>query len=100
VQNLSPKEYLVLDLLRAGGQKYGLEMVRESSGLKRGTIYVLLDRMTDKGLVSSVQEKSPSQPGLPRRLYSITGQGAVTLRAQEAFAAEMANSLAWEVGQS
>ncbi len=90
MQQLSPKEYLVLDLLRAGGRKYGLEMVKNSIGLKRGTIYVLLDRMTDKGLVNSVQEKSPSQPGLPRRMYTITGHGAAILRAQEAFAAEMA----------
>ena len=56
VPSLSGKEAAVLDLLLAKPSQamYGLELVNVSAGrLKRGTIYVTLDRMEDKGLVES-----------------------------------------------
>ena len=67
---LSAKEALILDLLR-GSEKYGLELVTASDGaLKRGTVYVTLGRMEDKGLiVSRVEGDTPALGGLPRRLY-------------------------------
>jgi DNA-binding PadR family transcriptional regulator len=57
-------------------------LVKESGGeLKRGTIYVTLGRMEDKGLVESDLEKlGGNEPGPARRLYSITGQGVRVLR--------------------
>lgn len=73
---------------------YGLEMVRESKRLKRGTIYVTLERMADRGLVSSRQVFEETQSGLPRRLYAITGLGRVALAAHEAASAEFAKG-AW-----
>ena len=82
---LSEKEYLILDLLRAGIERFGLELVKESQGsLRRGTVYVTLSRMAEKGYVKSRQEKSPKDPGMPRRLYKITGEGARALRAADA----------------
>ena len=82
---LSEKEYLILDLLRAGVERFGLEMVKESQGsLRRGTVYVTLGRMAEKGYVSSRQEKDPKDPGMPRRWYTITGEGARALRAADA----------------
>lgn len=82
---LSAKEYLILDLLRSGAKRFGLEMVKESGGaLKRGTIYVTLQRMAEKGYVRSRQEKSPKDPGMPRRVYTITGEGAKVLQAVDA----------------
>lgn len=85
VTRLSSKEYLILDLLRSKSDRYGLEMVKESNGkLKRGTIYVTLTRMDEKGYVRSRQEKSPNEPGMPRRLYSITGAGMKALHMEEA----------------
>ena len=82
---LSEKEYLILDLLRAGAERFGLEMVKESHGsLRRGTIYVTLSRMVDKGYVRSRQEKDSKDPGMPRRLYAITGEGVRALRAIDA----------------
>ena len=73
---LSAKETLILDLLR-GSEKYGLELVTASGGaLKRGTVYVTLGRMEDKGLiVSRVEDDTPALGGLPRRLYKPTAYG-------------------------
>jgi DNA-binding PadR family transcriptional regulator len=76
---LSGKEQLVLELLQATGgrEMYGLQMVLASGGrLSRGTAYVTLDRMEDKGLLVSRQEApGPGVRGIPRRLYQVTGHG-------------------------
>lgn len=77
----SPKEVAVLSLLSGKGEMYGLEMVKSSSDLRRGTVYVLLDRMEDKGYVSSRAVREPGSSGLPRRLYRLTGLGVRALAA-------------------
>lgn len=82
---VSPVEMTILDLLRSGRELYGLEMVKESGALKRGTVYVTLERMTEKGFVTSRQEKAPKDAGMPRRLYRITGQGQAVLHAAESY---------------
>ena len=85
VPRLSATEQLILDLL-AGDEMFGLQLVDESKGaLKRGTVYVTLGRMQDKGYVESWTETpSPGAIGLPRRLYRPTAYG---LRVLEAWAA-------------
>jgi DNA-binding PadR family transcriptional regulator len=83
----SPKEALVMQLLVRGGELYGLQMVEQSEGeLKRGTVYVTLERMEDKGYITSRQEeRAPDAIGLPRRLYKLTGLGERVLHAWEAY---------------
>jgi DNA-binding PadR family transcriptional regulator len=85
VLTLSGKEAFVLELLLAkpAAEMYGLELVRESGErLKRGTIYVTLGRMEDKGYVESrEEEKRPDASGLPRRLYRATGYGQRSFQA-------------------
>ena len=56
---------------------YGLELVAVSEReLKRGTVYVTLGRMEQKGFISSRLEDAPPRfGGLPRRLYSATAVG-------------------------
>lgn len=79
---LSRMEELVLQLLVAKGELYGLQLVEESRGLlKRGTVYVTLDRMEDKGYVKSRKEAAPKHAGLPRPLYKATGEGRRALEA-------------------
>ena|ERR1051325_1493726 len=75
--SMSAAESLILDLLRSGRERYGLELVEASGGvLKRGSVYVTLSRMEAKGFVESWQEeKSPGAIGLPRRLYRGTTYG-------------------------
>lgn len=79
---LSAKEALILSLLVRHGEMYGLEMVAESRGqLKRGTVYVTLGRMEDKGyLTSHVEKTPPAGGGLPRRLYVPTPLGRRVLQ--------------------
>ena len=93
---LSRKEFLILQLLINKGEMYGLEMVEASDGkLPRGTIYVTLQRMGDKGYVESREEpREYPEIGIPRRKYVATGLGGrvfqTNLKAQEFFSSEMA----------
>ena len=91
---LSQKEALIFDLLGSGAC-YGLELVRNSGGkLKRGTVYVTLQRMEDKGLIESfVKEKPPTESGIPRRMYRMTGHGAQVWQAYQAAEAIMAGAM-------
>ena len=77
VPTLSGKEHVILELLGKSREMYGLELVTESAGaLKRGTVYVTLGRMEEKGYITSRAEAaSPAQGGLPRRLYRSTPYG-------------------------
>ena len=93
---LSRKEFLILEMLVGKGEMFGLEMVEASEGnLKRGTIYVTLGRMSDKGYVES-REESRSMPeiGIPRRKYRATGLGErvyqTNLKAREFFNSDFA----------
>jgi DNA-binding PadR family transcriptional regulator len=74
---VSPKELMILELLVNEGRMYGLELVAASRGhLKRGTVYVTLGRMEEKGYVRSRQEDAPAAAGgLPRRVYEPTALG-------------------------
>lgn len=72
---VSSLEALILDLLAARDHAYGLELVTASKGqLKRGSIYVTLGRMEQKGLVISTLDERPGE-GPSRRLYAPTAQG-------------------------
>ena len=85
----SGKELIVLQFLVTSREMYGLEMVKASNKLARGTVYVLLGRMEDKGFITSRKEKEEGRPGMPKRLYKITGLGqrayAAWRRAQEVY---------------
>jgi PadR family transcriptional regulator, regulatory protein PadR len=95
IPRLSPKEALILRHLVSKGAAYGLELVRESEGqLKRGTVYVTLGRMADKGLVESEEVPRNDGTGLNSRVFRATGRGARVLKALELASASMA--LAWE----
>jgi DNA-binding PadR family transcriptional regulator len=76
IPRLSATERLILDLLREG-ELFGLQLVDRSDGaLKRGTVYVTLGRMQDKGYVESRTEPLPQGAiGLPRRWYRPTTYG-------------------------
>jgi DNA-binding PadR family transcriptional regulator len=82
----SPTERLIVELLSAHDELFGLRMVELSNGrLKRGTVYVTLGRMQDKGYLESRQEPMPEGAiGLPRRLYRPTGLAMRVLAAWKA----------------
>jgi len=83
VPTLPPKEALILELLVQQQEMYGLELVAASRRrLKRGTVYVTLGRMEDKGYVLSRLEPAPPDAGgLPRRVYEPTAFGRRVLKA-------------------
>ena len=84
--SLSTTERLILELLSAHQEMFGLQMVEQSDGrLKRGTVYVTLGRMHEKGYLESRQEPLPEGAiGLPRRLYRPTGLAMRILAAWKA----------------
>ena len=74
---LSAKESLILELLVREKELYGLQLVAGSKRrLKRGTVYVTLGRMEDKGYITSrLEAPPPDAGGPPRRLYQPTALG-------------------------
>ena len=60
--------------------RHGYELMKET-GLQSGTLYPLLMRMTDQGLVEA-QWHEPAQPGRPpRHVYRLTAAGLTVARA-------------------
>ena len=78
-------EYCVLALL-AARERYGLELVQnlaEVDGMvtSEGTIYPLMRRMQDDGLVGTRLAESNSGP--PRKYYRLTAAGRAAFAAQK-----------------
>jgi len=94
IPRLSRKEHRLLELLIARGEAYGLELVKAAPNeIKRGTVYVTLGRMADKGYVESRQVKNPKDPGLPRRIFRPTGFGQRVFHAWELAGAALAGGM-------
>lgn len=75
-------EYCVMALLR-DRDRYGLELARTlvaADGLvsSEGTIYPLLSRLRNEGLVETFWRESAQGP--PRRYYSLTDRGRESLK--------------------
>ena len=76
-------EYCVLALLR-DKELYGFEITRtlsQADGLvtSEGTVYPLLSRLRQDGLVDTFWQESPQGP--PRRYYRLTKDGQMALNA-------------------
>lgn len=72
---LSPQTLLVLDafLIDATVWRYGYEISR-GTALKSGTLYPILMRMEERGLLETAWENSePGRP--PRHMYRLTPEG-------------------------
>lgn len=84
---LSPQTLLVMDafLVQAGEWKYGYDLSR-GTGLKSGTLYPILMRMAERGLLETAWEAGePGRP--PRHMYRFTPEGLKFARAQRGAAA-------------
>jgi DNA-binding PadR family transcriptional regulator len=71
----------LLDALSAAPRewRHGYDIMKET-GLLSGTLYPLLMRMTDQGLVEA-EWREPAQPGRPpRHAYRLTAQGLALAR--------------------
>jgi PadR family transcriptional regulator PadR len=93
-QNLGEFEQVVLlAVLRLGEGAYGVAIRAEIAARTErdpapGAIYTTLDRLEEKGYVSSrVGESTPERGGRAKRYYRATGAGVAALkRAQRDFA--------------
>lgn len=77
----SKQMLLLLEALSAQAQewRHGYDLMKET-GLLSGTLYPLLMRMTEQGLVEA-EWREPAQPGRPaRHAYRLTSAGAALAR--------------------
>ena len=76
ITNNSPQTRTVLTEMRAQPQawRYGYDLLK-STGLKSGTLYPLLMRLSDQGLLEA-EWRAAIQPGRPpRHAYRLTAEG-------------------------
>jgi PadR family transcriptional regulator PadR len=86
---------VLLAVARLGDEAYGLAIRRDVSARTRrdysvGAVYTTLQRLEDKGLVTSHStEPLPVRGGRSRRQYTLTAAGRRTLREAERVAASV-----------
>jgi PadR family transcriptional regulator len=66
--------------------RYGYDLMK-ASGLPSGTLYPMLGRLQEQGLVSSAWEPAAADGRPPRRYYQLTDEGMETGRQELARAA-------------
>ena len=85
----SPQTLAVLAALTEDGWHHGYDLAKQT-GLKSGTLYPILIRLADRGLVEACWQDEPT-PGRPRRhLYRLTSAGLASATGVLASAAEWA----------
>jgi PadR family transcriptional regulator PadR len=97
--NISRQTCALLTVLLEQPQawRYGYDLTKQT-GLKSGTLYPLLMRLSDQGLLDS-EWRQPLQPGRPpRHAYRLTDAGAALARQRTADSRTPVDSagLAWE----
>ena len=73
---------LLMEALAEGGRqwRHGYDLMKQT-GLHSGTLYPLLMRMTEQGLVDA-EWREPARPGRPpRHAYRLTSAGVAFARA-------------------
>lgn len=79
-------ELCLLILIRANKRMYGLELLERLEELdlplKEGTVYPLLARLTEEGLLGASWETA-NVKGHPRKFYSLTKRGVLALHQME-----------------
>lgn len=84
------EQMLLLAALRLGEEAYGAAMSAELEAtvgrrVSRGAIYVTLDRLEAKGLLTSrMSAPRAERGGRPRRMISVTPEGVSALRESRA----------------
>ena len=83
IPRLANTERLILSRLTQHGQEFALRLADRSGGaLKRGTVYITLQRMESKGYVeSNLEPPIVGVMGRPRRWYRPSSYGRQVLNA-------------------
>lgn len=75
-----PLERVLRALLSdVSARRYGYDLMKEA-GLASGTLYPMLARLADQGLVTSEWEPADASGRPPRKYYQLTGEGARVAR--------------------
>lgn len=96
------EQMVLLAVRRLGDEAYGLGVVdvleeRVGRSVSRGAVYVTLDRLEEKGLLSSRQGgTSTGRAGRPRRLLAVTPEGLQALGEARRAWQSLWEGLAWE----
>jgi PadR family transcriptional regulator, regulatory protein PadR len=61
--------------------QYGYQL-SQLTGLKSGTLYPILMRLCDRGLLEAKWQPSPQSGRPPRHMYRLTGSGALFARSE------------------
>ncbi len=83
------EELVLLALIRLGDDAYGVTIRREIEERAMrptsiGAVYATLDRLEEKGMVSSrIGEATPQRGGRPKRYFKIEASGEMALQAAE-----------------
>ena len=104
-----PAFYILLSL--AGGSKHGYAVLKDVEALSgervrlsTSTLYTAISRLLDLRLIEQVENGSNSDeerngPGLPRKVYSITGLGRRVVEAETNRLLELAAAARLRLGQ-
>jgi PadR family transcriptional regulator, regulatory protein PadR len=81
VRMTGPLQRLLTTLVTdPGAHWYGYELMKAAK-LSSGTLYPMLARLEDQGMVSAEWEREPTVSGRPlRKYYRLTGEGARVAR--------------------
>jgi PadR family transcriptional regulator len=80
------EQMLLLAAMRLGDDAYGARLMEELEAsigrrVSRGSVYVTLDRLEDKGWIASETSASrPERGGRPRRVVRVQPEGVAALR--------------------
>ena len=80
------EQMVLLAILQLKGEGFGTDVMRElkergDRKVSRGSLYVTLDRLEAKGLISSrLGEPTPGRGGRRKRLLSVTEEGILALQ--------------------
>lgn len=89
------EQMLLLAVMRLEDEAYGVRLMQEledraGRSVSRGSVYITLDRMEEKGWISSeMSESRPERGGRPRRIVRVTPAGLAVLRKSRAALLEL-----------
>lgn len=80
------EQMVLLAIVRLGRDAYGMSILRELEDragrtVSRGALYLVLERMVQKGYLSTrMGEPTPERGGRAKRFFALTGTGEEALR--------------------
>ena len=96
---------VLLALIRVGDDAYGVSIFRRAQELvaprtvSLGAVYVTLDRMEDKGYLTSwLSDPTPQRGGRAKRRYKLQASGEAALQDSAATARRMFDAIARALG--